>query len=62
MSADKEARLKEAAEKALAEIKAELERYTEWLSKATDDPNNFVTMSQIEILDRDGVAYCDANC
>ena len=43
-------------------IKAELERYTEWLSKATDDPNNFVTMSQIEISDRDGVAYCDANC
>ena len=26
-----------------------IERYTEWLSKATEDPNNFVTLSQLEM-------------
>ena len=49
MSQDKKARLLEAAAKAKAEIDAQLNRFMEKLDKASDDPSQFITMSQLEL-------------
>ena len=40
--------LKNAAVKAKLELNDELDSFIEKIDKATDDPNNFITMTQLE--------------
>ncbi len=48
MSLDTKARLIEAVKKTKDDIDTQLNRYIDELTNATDDPYNFVTMSQLE--------------
>lgn len=40
--------LKSAAERAKTDINDEIDEFIEKLNKASDDPNNFITMTQLE--------------
>lgn len=48
MSLDTKARLIEAVKKTQDDINTQLNRYIDELTNATDNPDNFVTMSQLE--------------
>ena len=48
MSEDKKARLLAAAAQAQVEMNMQINRFMEKLDKATDDPADFITMSQLD--------------
>ena len=50
MSEDKKARRLAAAAQAQVEMNTQINRFMEKLDKATDDPADFITMSQLVVL------------